>query len=178
MQNAIQGGSAEEIKEMASKLDAKSITNSYFLEMMNITSKTSSNTSAQSALFGFAGGDDSLLNILSGIDTDLIGYSGKPLHLLNQDEAKALVSEDGFFGIKNTADRIANFIISAAGGDVEKLQEGLEGMKRGFDEAEKIWGSKLPDISQKTMTAALESVGEAIATARGETNGNALNIEA
>ncbi len=88
-----------------------------------------------------------------------IGYKGKPIADLSQDEAAKLVSEDGIFGIKQTSERIANFVISGAGGDEEKLRSGREGMLQGFKDAQKMWGEeKLPDISQKTMQAALEIV--------------------
>ena len=46
-----------------------------------------------------------------------IGYDGKPIAELTQDEAAELVSDDGFFGIDKTAERIANFVIQGSGGD-------------------------------------------------------------
>ena len=85
-----------------------------------------------------------------------------------------MVSEDGFFGISNTADRISNFIINAAGDDLEKLQAGKEGMQRGFKEAEKIWGGKLPEISQKTIEKATQSIDKRIA----ELGGKVLSVQA
>ena len=91
-----------------------------------------------------------------------IGYEGKPIAELSQDEAAALVSDDGIFGITQTSNRIANFVISGAGGDEDMLRAGREGMLQGFKEAEKMWGGKLPEISQKTMDAALEMVDKAM----------------
>ena len=87
-----------------------------------------------------------------------IGYEGKPIAELSQDEAAALVSEDGFFGITQTSERIANFVIAGAGGDEDMLRAGREGMLQGFKDAESMWGGELPEISQKTMQAALEMV--------------------
>lgn len=87
-----------------------------------------------------------------------IGYTGKPIAQLTQSEAADLVSEDGFFGIKQTSERIANFVIGGAGDDLAKLQAGREGMLQGFKEAEQIWGEKLPEISYTTMQKALEKV--------------------
>ena len=84
------------------------------------------------------------------------------------------MSENGFFGITNTADRISNFIISAAGDDLQKLEAGKEGMLRGFKEAEKIWGGKLPEISQKTIEKATKAVDKRIA----ELGGNVLSVQA
>lgn len=91
-----------------------------------------------------------------------IGYKGKPIAELSKDEAAELVSEDGIFGIKQTSERIAQFVIAGAGGDEKLLRAGREGMLQGFKDAEKMWGDKLPDISQKTMQKATELVDKAM----------------
>lgn len=100
-----------------------------------------------------------------------IGYAGKPIGELSQDEAKALVADDGFFGIAQTSARIADFVISGGGDDISKLQAGRSGMLQGFREAEKLWGEKLPEISYTTMQKALEKVDARIA----ELGGNVLD---
>lgn len=87
-----------------------------------------------------------------------IGYEGKPIADLSQEEATALVSEDGFFGIQQTSERIANFVIIGAGGDENLLRAGREEMLQGFKDAEAMWGGELPEISQQTMKIALELV--------------------
>ena len=91
-----------------------------------------------------------------------IGYSGKPISQLSQDEAAKLVGEDGIFGIKQTSERIANFVINGAGGDEDLLRAGREGMLQGFSEAKNMLGGSLPDISQKTIKAATELVDKAM----------------
>ena len=91
-----------------------------------------------------------------------IGYSGKPIAELSQDEATELVSEDGFFGITQTSERIANFVINGAGGDESMMRAGREGMIQGFKEAEAMWGGELPEISQETMAKAIEMVDKAM----------------
>ena len=91
-----------------------------------------------------------------------VGYSGKPIAELSQEEAAELVSEDGIFGIKQTSERIANFVINGAGGDEDRMRAGREGMLQGFKDAERMWGGELPEISQKTMQAALEMVDSAM----------------
>jgi len=91
-----------------------------------------------------------------------IGYNGKPIAELSKDEAAKLVSEDGIFGVKQTSERIAQFVIAGAGGDEKMLRAGREGMLQGFKDAEKAWGSKLPDISQQTMQKATEMVDKAM----------------
>ena len=57
-----------------------------------------------------------------------IGYEGKPIAELSQEEATDLVSEDGIFGIDKTSTRIAEFVINGAGGDEDKMRAGREGM--------------------------------------------------
>jgi hypothetical protein len=91
-----------------------------------------------------------------------IGYEGKPIAELSQDEAASLVAEDGFFGVSQTSERIANFVINGANGDEERLRSGREGMLQGFSMAEEMWGGELPEISQKTMEAAIEMVDKAM----------------
>lgn len=91
-----------------------------------------------------------------------IGYEGKPIAKLSQEEASELVSEDGIFGIKQTSERIANFVINGSGGDENLIRAGREGMLLGFKQAEEMWGGKLPEISQKTMQAATEMVDKAM----------------
>ena len=93
---------------------------------------------------------------------DDIGYSGKNIAELSQDEASELVSEDGFFGITQTSDRVADFVIDGAGGDESMMRAGREGMIEGFKMAEEMWGGELPEISQKTMDAAIEKVDKAM----------------
>jgi len=87
-----------------------------------------------------------------------IGYKGKPIANLNQEEAKKLVSEDGFFGVAQTSERIANFVLLGAGDDIDKLKAGKEGILRGFKEAEEMWGEKLPDISYESINKSVEMI--------------------
>ncbi|NOX16146.1 MAG: hydrogenase [Epsilonproteobacteria bacterium] len=86
------------------------------------------------------------------------GYDGKSIGDLTQNEAKDLVSKDGFFGIKKTSDRLSSFVLNGAGDNIEMLKAGRDGMLKGFDEAKKLWEGELPDISQKTMKKALEMI--------------------
>lgn len=87
-----------------------------------------------------------------------IGYEGKPIGELSQEEATELVSDDGFFGVTQTSERIANFVLNGAGDDVEKLQAGREGILQGFKEAEDLWGGELPEISYESINKALEMI--------------------
>lgn len=154
-------------------LTAKDISNSYFLQYQKeIVKSSSSNLLAQSGLSFNA--PKNLSEILSGLDFASIGYNGKSLNELSSDEANDLISENGFFGIANTAERIASFVLNGAGNDVEKLKAGREGVAKGFEDAKKIWGGELPEISQKTIEKTLESLDKKIA----KLGGNVLNVSA
>ena len=87
-----------------------------------------------------------------------IGYKGGSIDKLSKEEASKLVSEDGIFGVKQTSQRIADFIISGANANESLLRAGRKGMIQGFKDAEKIWGGKLPEISQQTMAKSIEKV--------------------
>jgi len=91
-----------------------------------------------------------------------IGYEGGSIANLSQEEATELVSEDGFFGISQTSERIANFVISGANGNENLIRAGREGMLEGFKQAKEMWGGELPEISQKTMQTATEMVDKAM----------------
>jgi len=91
-----------------------------------------------------------------------IGYEGKSIVSLSQEEAAELVSEDGFFGVHQTSQRIAQFVISGAGGDEELLREGKKGIMQGFKDAEKMWGSKLPEIAYETIDKAVAMLDKAL----------------
>jgi hypothetical protein len=91
-----------------------------------------------------------------------IEYEGPAIASLSQEEAAELVSDDGFFGVKQTSERIAEFVISGAGGDEELLREGRKGILQGFKEAEEMWGGKLPDIAYETIDKAVAMVDQAL----------------
>lgn len=69
-------------------------------------------------------------------------------------KAKEDISEDGYFGIKQTSQRLFDFASALAGDDPEKMKKMEEAMEKGFKKAEKAWGKELPEISHKTMDAA------------------------
>lgn len=71
-------------------------------------------------------------------------------------QAQEDISEDGYFGVKQTSDRIIDFAVALTGGDTSKLEDMKEAFKKGYEQAEKTWGGELPEISQKTYDAVLE----------------------
>ena len=70
------------------------------------------------------------------------------------DKAKEDISEDGYWGIKQTSQRLFDFASALAGDDPEKMKEMQAAMEKGFKEATGAWGDELPDICKDTLAAA------------------------
>ncbi len=141
--NVQSANSNQDILDKLNALGGKGISQIYLVQFQQQTMSTVLNTSnAQAGINDLLGGNDlnSVKSMLSDIDFASLGYNGKNPLTMNTDELNQLISEEGFFGIDNTANRIADFVIKGAGNDVEKLKKGLEGIKQGFEQAEKIWG--------------------------------------
>ncbi|MGB3750517.1 MAG: hydrogenase-4 component G [Arcobacteraceae bacterium] len=132
---------------------------------MDAQERSSNNTQAQ----------NSILNFLSGKQTEGelslqdIGYEGKPITELSKEEASELVSEDGFFGVVQTSQRVAGFVLGFSGDNLEILEKGREGIVQGFEDAKKMWGGELPEISYQTQARTLELIDAKIAELKGET---------
>ena len=71
-------------------------------------------------------------------------------------KAKEDISEDGYWGVKQTSERIFDFAQALAGDDEEKMKTMKEAVEKGFKEATKSWGRTLPDISQDTYSAVMD----------------------
>ena len=115
-------------------------------------------TSNEKEVLDFLSGKESQ----SGMNLENTGYTGKPISELSQDEAKELVSDEGYFGVTQTSDRVANFVFSFAGDNLEILEKGREGIVKGFEEAKELFGGELPEISYKTQERTLALIDEKI----------------
>lgn len=82
-------------------------------------------------------------------------------------QAQADIAEDGYWGVNQTSDRILDFAKALAGDDPKKLEEMREAFKKGYDQAEKTWGGKLPEISQNTYDAVMQKFDDLIAELQG-----------
>ena len=73
-------------------------------------------------------------------------------------QAQADIAEDGYWGVEQTSDRMVDFAKALTGGDSSKIEEMRDAIKQGFEEAKKLWGGELPEISQKTYEATMEKL--------------------
>lgn len=71
-------------------------------------------------------------------------------------QAKKDTAEDGYWGVKQTSDRIVDFAKALSGGDPSKADELLNAFKKGFEQATRAWGDKLPQLCQDTYDAVVE----------------------
>ena len=71
-------------------------------------------------------------------------------------QAQEDISENGYWGVEQTSERILDFAKALAGNDVSKADELLEAFKKGYEEATGAWGKELPEISKQTYEAVEE----------------------
>jgi len=68
-------------------------------------------------------------------------------------QAKEDISEDGYWGVKQTSERIFSFAKALSGGDTDTMEKMRKAFEKGFGQATKSWGKSLPSISQQTYDA-------------------------
>lgn len=73
-------------------------------------------------------------------------------------QAKKDISEDGYWGVKQTSDRLVSFAQALSGNDPEQADKMIAAVKKGFEQATKTWGGKLPDICQQTLDTTIEKL--------------------
>ncbi len=67
--------------------------------------------------------------------------------------AQEAISEDGYWGVKQTSERIFKMAQALAGDSPEKMKQMQEAVKKGYEAAGKAWGGDLPEIAGKTIDA-------------------------
>ncbi len=96
-----------------------------------------------------------------GIDTKIrTGENTVDLAAITPQDAEELISEDGYFGVEKTSERIFQFAVGVAGGDPSRLDAIVEGIDKGFNEAKEAFGGWLPDISYETYDAVMEKLND------------------
>jgi hypothetical protein len=78
-----------------------------------------------------------------------------------QAEALQMISEDGYFGVKQTTDRILQFAKAMGGPNASaaQIEELRKGVQEGFDAVAKMFGGfdKLPQVTKDTHKAVMEA---------------------
>ncbi len=73
-------------------------------------------------------------------------------------QAQKDIAEDGYWGVKQTSERLVSFAKALTGGDPSKADTMIEAVQKGFEEATKAWGGELPEICRNTMDEALSQL--------------------
>lgn len=86
--------------------------------------------------------------------------NGKPYVIdeKTQTEAAELVSDNGYWSVENTSDRIVEFAINISGDDTSKLNDIKAAIDKGFQMALDSFGGTLPEISYSTYDAVIEKL--------------------
>ncbi|MCF0128848.1 MAG: hypothetical protein HUJ70_09755 [Pseudobutyrivibrio sp.] len=100
----------------------------------------------QGKAFSLATGDDSIWKFLASGE-----FTVSPEV---QKQAQEDISENGYWGVNQTAQRLFDFASALAGDDVDKMKNMQNAMMKGYKEATKAWGRDLPDISKQTIDKA------------------------
>lgn len=101
-----------------------------------------------------------------GVNTTIATGTGEiSLESLSVEEARELVSKDGYFGVEQTSERIFRFAIGLTGGDPSRIDAVKKGIEQGFAEAKKAFGGWLPDISYDTYDAVMQKLDTWVAQA-------------
>jgi len=137
---------------------------------LNVKSAETSkgNSSAQQILTNLLNGNTDYINFFNGktmengFSLESIGYTGKPLAQLDKSEAQSLIDEGGFFSVNETSSRVTSFVLNMTGDNLEALKESRKGLVQGFEEAEKLFGGQLPEISYETQKKTLEVIDKKI----------------
>lgn len=111
-------------------------------QLVSIVNKTISD---QATAFGKATGDDFWAKLSGGNFT---------VSAADKAQAQKDIAEDGYFGVKQTSQRLFDFASALAGDDVEKMKEMQAAMEKGYKLATKAWGNELPGICKETIDAA------------------------
>ena len=78
----------------------------------------------------------------------------------DQAAAQEAISEDGYWGVKQTSERIVSFAKALVGGDPSRVEEMRDAFVKGYKAAEKAWGGSLPEISRQTYDAVMKLFDE------------------
>ena len=78
----------------------------------------------------------------------------------DQAAAQEAISEDGYWGVKQTSERIVSFAKALVGGDPSRIEEMRDAFIKGYEAAEKAWGGSLPEISRQTYDAVMKLFDE------------------
>ena len=70
-----------------------------------------------------------------------------------KEQAQKDIAEDGYYGVKQTSERLFDFASALDGDDADKMKKMQDAITKGYEQATKAWGKELPDICKETLEA-------------------------
>lgn len=112
----------------------------------SLTDLVSKTLGQQAKSFSLAIGDDEFWHMFADGKVTVTEAAKK--------QAQEDISEDGYWGVKQTSQRLFDFASALAGDDPKTMQAMQKAMEKGFNEATKSWGKEMPEITGQTKDAA------------------------
>jgi len=75
-------------------------------------------------------------------------------------EASEMIADGGYFSVEETAARMLDFAVALTGGDPAQIDVMRDAVQRGFNQAERMFGGELPQISHDTLQAVMNGFDE------------------
>lgn len=113
--------------------------------LLDIVNKTLGQQAEKFTIASLTGDDDSIWKKFANGEFKVDEATRK--------QAQEDISEDGYWGVKQTSQRIFDFASALAGDDVDKMKEMQAAVEKGYNQATKAWGKDLPSISSDTLSA-------------------------
>jgi hypothetical protein len=90
------------------------------------------------------------------------GFSLRDIEITDEmrAEANAMLEEGGYFSVDETAKRMLDFAVALTGGDPAQIEVMRDAVQRGFNQAERMFGGELPEISHQTHEAVMKGFDE------------------
>ena len=125
------------------------------------TSNNLYNLAGMSNLTGFSDMQDYFSMFVQNSDGSFsVDFSGVSPEAANQliDKAKQDISDDGYWGVTQTSERILSFAEAITGGDPAKMEKMQKVVEKAFQQVGALFGGvdNMPDISQQTYSAIMQ----------------------
>lgn len=79
---------------------------------------------------------------------------------LTKSQAQEMISEEGYWGVEKTSARILDFAKALSSNDASKIDLLRNAFQKGYDQAAKLWGGELPEISKNTYDKVMKGFDE------------------
>ena len=153
--NANRAAAADKVAEEQSKDAVKGVdnnkTNTDRVEFSKDTRVTNKMSDSERAAL--------VQSLKADLDNQMARFTNMMTQMFQKQGISANLSQGNDFwrfmasGVKQTSQRIFDFAYALAGDDPEKMKKMQAAVEKGFEQATKSWGGKLPSITDETHSA-------------------------